>query len=272
MAQNQSDRAHFKKITRHNVRAVANDMTVMAIGGCMNKWALDQARSQLLVALLALTGVTTPASYAIELKAPVDFSGVWRVATEVKELRTVEGKEPPLLPDAKKIYEQRKAQLKKGDKSFDLASTQCKPLGEPRIMYESKQFPFEILQTDRQVFFGYQWNRLIRYIQMNKPQNVLIPLYFGGSEGKWEGTTLVAEVQGLHENVTLDAAGMPHSEDIRMTERYSLKNNGKQMQVRITFNDPATFSKPWDAVFNFDKVPGGQIEEDVCVERIKMFK
>ncbi|MFT3752522.1 MAG: hypothetical protein QM800_06475 [Paludibacter sp.] len=65
---------------------------------------------------------------------------------------------------------------------------------------------------------------------------------------------------------------MPHSEDLRLTERYSLKNGGRQLEVRITFNDPATFSQPWDALLSFDKVPNGQIEEDVCVERIQLFK
>lgn len=235
----------------------------------MNTNALTNliVRTATAIACMTMASIAAAAS-----KLPADFSGVWRVATAVTELRTVNDEQPPLLPEAKKLYEQRKTLLKRGDKSFDMASTQCKPLGEPRIMYESKDFPFEILQTDQQVFFGYQWNRLIRYIYMNQPQNVLIPLYFGGSEGKWEGSTLVAEVQGLHENVTLDAAGMPHSEDIKMTERYTLKNDGKQMQVRITFNDPTTFSKPWDAIFTFDKIPKGQIEEDICVERIKMFK
>lgn len=237
----------------------------------MNRRVLEQSRSRMLAtALLAIVaGWAAPTGYAAD--SPVDFSGVWRVVTPIQELRTVEGKEPPLLPEAKKLYDQRRAQLKKGDRSFDLASTQCKPLGEPRIMYESRQYPFEILQTEKEIFFGYQWNRLIRYVYMNRPQNVLIPLYFGGSEGKWDGATLVAEVQGLHENVTLDAAGMPHSEDIRMTERYSLLEASKQMQVRITFNDPATFSRPWDTVVTFEKVPGGKIAEDVCVERINMF-
>lgn len=209
--------------------------------------------------------------YAAESKSP-DLTGVWRVNKDVKELRTADGKEPPLLPESKKLYAQRKTQYKKGDTSFDASTVTCKPQGQPRIMYDSKDFPFEIQQTAQKLFFGYQWNRLIRYVNMNQPQKVLIPLYFGGSDGHWDGDTLVVEVQGLHGDTFLDAAGMPHSEDMLMTERYRLKNGGRQMEVRITFNDPATFSKPWDAAFIFDKVPDGQIEEDVCIERLKVFK
>ncbi|MGC3982337.1 MAG: hypothetical protein QM808_13895 [Steroidobacteraceae bacterium] len=205
-------------------------------------------------------------------KLPTDFNGVWRITNAVTQLRTADGKEPPLLPEAKQLYEQRKAQYQKKDTSYDASTVTCKPMGHPRIMYDSREFPFEIQQTEKEVFFGYQWNRLMRYIHIGKPQKVLIPLYFGGSEGKWDGNTLVAEVQGLHGDTLLDASGMPHSEDMLLTERYSLKNGGKQMEVRITFNDPATFSKPWDALLVFDKVPGGQIEEDVCVERLKLFK
>lgn len=223
-------------------------------------------------AILAMSILLANNANAADAKLPTDFTGVWRIAKEVKQLRTVDDKEPPLLPAAKQLYEQRLAKYKKGDTSYDASTTTCKPLGQPRIMYDSREFPFEIQQTDKELFFGYQWNRLIRYIHMGKPQNVLIPLYFGGSEGKWDGKTLVAEVQGLHGETFLDAAGMPHSEDMLMTERYALKNDGRQMEVRITFNDPATFSKPWDALLVFDKVPGGQIEEDVCVERLKLFK
>ncbi|MFT3752523.1 MAG: hypothetical protein QM800_06480 [Paludibacter sp.] len=125
---------------------------------------------------------------------PADFTGVWRVSKAVTQLRTMEGKEPPLLPEARQLYQQRLAQFNKGDTSFDASTLTCKPQGQPRIMYDSREFPFEIQQTEQQLFFGYQWNRLMRYIHIGKPQRVLIPLYFGGSEGRWEGSTLVAEV------------------------------------------------------------------------------
>ena len=206
----------------------------------------------------------------IATAATPDFTGVWQVADAVKELKTEQGKTPPLLPDAQKLYDQRRAQLKQGDDSFD-TTNHCKPMGQPRIMYDSKEFPFDIVQTPKKIFFGYQWNRQPRYVYVDDDMETLSPVYYGYSTAHWEEDTLVVNVTGLDDATLLDASGMPHSDNLQLTERYQLKHDGKQLQVRYTFNDPDTFSQTWDAVVTYNKVPNGRIEEDICVDRLKLF-
>jgi hypothetical protein len=200
-----------------------------------------------------------------------DLSGVWRVSRPVTGLTTSDNKAPPLLAAAQKIYDERKAKLKAGDRTFD-PSQRCKPLGQPRIMYESPDFPFEIMQTPRKLFVGYQWNRQPRFIYVNEQLTFHSPVYYGFSEARWDGDTLVVEVRGIDDATFLDASGMPHSDSLKVTERYRLRNAGKQLEVRYAFDDERTFSKPWETVVTFDKVPDGRIVEDICVDRTGLFR
>lgn len=229
----------------------------------MNRsWALSLRGA--LAALACTLGGGSPATAA-------DLTGVWRISADVRELKTADGAAPPLLPAAQQLYDQRRAQLKGGDGSFD-ATLRCKPMGQPRIMYDGKGFPFEIVQSPKKLFFGYQWNRQPRYVYVDQDVPAPSPIYYGYSSGHWDGDTLVVEVRGLDDSTFLDASGLPHSDDLHVTERYQLKNGGKQLQVRYTFEDARTFSKSWDAQLTFDKVSDGRIQEDICVDRRALFR
>jgi hypothetical protein len=84
------------------------------------------------VGMLALATMVTFNAYA----AAPDLSGYWMVENYVEELRTVDGKEPPLTPQAKALYEQRKADSKAGKKAdFDRTAAKCINPGLPRLMF-----------------------------------------------------------------------------------------------------------------------------------------
>jgi len=200
--------------------------------------------------------------------ATPDFDGVWQTLNPPLALLTADGHEPPLLPAAKAVYEQRKAMLAKGDHSFDITETRCAPPGEPRIYSEG--MPFDIIQTPRQLLFGYQWNRLVRFVNFNVPMDVLSPYYFGTSVGHFDGSTLVVDVQGFNDKFFLDRAGMPHSDQLHLIEYYQLGPHGDSMRLRIHVEDPATFAQPWDTVLQFRKLPHTRITEDICTMREKL--
>lgn len=198
-----------------------------------------------------------------------DLSGVWQLAQPVNALITVDGKLPPLLPVAQKVYDERVAKRKAGELDWDPA-LHCKPLGEPRAMLEMA-WPFQILQSDRRIDIAYQWNRLVHTIPIQAehgPQKG--PFYFGESIGKWQDDTLVVDVINVREESLLDIAGLPHSDDMHMVERLRTINGGKQLEVRFHFEDANTYSQPWDAVLTFEKRPNVTISEDVCFERLKI--
>src|SRR5260221_13537539 len=94
---------------------------------------------------------------ALAVAAP-DFSGVWQLLGPASHLTTREGTVVPLNAAAASLREIRSLQFAQGDLSFDPSHIACKPPGEPRILFEP--FPFEIVQTSRQLLFSYQGNRL----------------------------------------------------------------------------------------------------------------
>jgi hypothetical protein len=51
-------------------------------------------------------------------------------------------------------------------------------------------------------------------------------------------------------------------------ERLSVIDGGKRLRNRITIEDPATFRTPWTTTVTYQRLPGYQMPEDVCAERI----
>ena len=86
----------------------------------------------------------------------------------------------------------------------------------------------------------------------------------GESAGRWEGDALVVESVNFNDKTWIDRRGVPHSNQLRVTERFSRNGDG-QLIVEITVEDPVAFTAPWTARRVFDSV-NWRLEENVCVE------
>jgi hypothetical protein len=219
----------------------------------------------ILAAAAAAVALASPA-----LAAPTahpDMTGVWQITGYSPTLKSADGQPPPLTPAAKAVYDKNKAALAKGDHSWDPAKA-CIPEGLPRLMTVNK--PFEILQRDKAVFFVAQ-NRLPRraYIGEQLPTDPEL-LYLGYSVGRWDGDSFVVDSSGFRDVTFLDDSGMPHSDQLKLTERYTPSKDGKGLDLKLTITDPKTFTKPWtSATIHYQKKPGYQIPEEVCAESLK---
>jgi len=69
------------------------------------------------------------------------------------------------------------------------------------------------------------------------------PNWMGYSVGHWEGETLVVESAGFNDRTWLDRVGHPHSEKLRVVERFRRVDFG-HLQYQITFDDPETLTRP----------------------------
>lgn len=213
-------------------------------------------------ALILALAVSRPA------EAATDLNGVWKVEGSHQQLKTASGEAPPLKPAAAKIYRENLAKWKSGDLTYDPTSTCISP-GMPRILY--LPYPFEIVQSDRTIVYLFQWNYWNRVIELvNKPQDVPYPLAMGISRGKWVGDTLRIDTIGLRsDNTLLDAAGMPHSDDLHLTEELRLLEGGQILEDKITIDDKNTFTKVWSTTVRFRKLPAGtELQEDICLDRV----
>jgi len=196
-----------------------------------------------------------------------DFNGVWLITEEVDTLLTSEGEPPPLLPEAQAAYEKNKQDRANGNPYFD-HTTWCASAGVPRLLLTAH--PFEIMVDKRQVGFFFEWNRWVRLVDMSGAElELYYPLSFGVPSGHWEDdNTLVVDTVGLMHETLMDNSGLPHSDDLVMTERLRLLD-ANTLDNHIRFEDPQTFSQPWETVVTYERQVGARLQEDVCLDRIK---
>jgi hypothetical protein len=225
------------------------------------------SRGWILLLLGALVGLGNHGLANAEDSPSLD--GVWLIQRAPRELRTIDGKEPPLLPQARAQYDAQRALRRKGDTSFD-PTTWCASAGVPRLMVEP--YKFEIMVNRRQVAFLYEWNRWARLVDMTGNDiQPIYPLTFGTANGKFEGDTLVIVSRQLASTTFIDRSGLPHSDDMILTERLRLLGPNV-LENRMRIEDPATYAEPWETVVTYRRQPDAGIEEDVCLDRIKQGK
>jgi hypothetical protein len=94
------------------------------------------------------------------------------------------------------------------------------------------------------------------------------PSWLGYSVGKWEGDTLVVETVGFNDKTWLDAIGHPHSEDMRLIERYRRRDFG-HLDVDITVDDPKMYTRPFTIKVTHLLQADSDILEYFCAENEK---
>jgi hypothetical protein len=198
-----------------------------------------------------------------------NFNGKWAMPTPIRALKTADGKEPPLLPAAKKKYAANQAALKANPKSDPIAN--CWIQGVPRIAYAP--YPMLIAQDKDRVNLVYETNHTFRIVSLHRPlpkwDDNLDPHWLGYSAGHWDGKTLVIDTIGQNDKTWLDYSGLPHSEKLRVQERYTL-DGPDRINGELTLTDPETFSQPWSTRFTLVRQPGYDLKESVCVRDHKM--
>jgi hypothetical protein len=94
------------------------------------------------------------------------------------------------------------------------------------------------------------------------------PSFMGYSVGHWDGDTLVVESTGFKDRTWLDMAGHPHTEALRITERFRRRDFG-HMEITETIDDPKAFNKPFTITIKAEIVPDTEVLEYVCAENEK---
>jgi hypothetical protein len=128
--------------------------------------------------------------------------------------------------------------------------------------------PVQIVQTARKVFWLHEYQHLIRHVYMDEPlpsTDDFDPSFMGQAAGRWDGDTLVIETIGFNDKTVLDREGMPHSPDMRVTERLRLIEGGKRLEDLVTIDDPKTYTAAWTARVVFERKSGVSLKEYHCV-------
>jgi hypothetical protein len=168
-------------------------------------------------------------------------------------------------PDGKAAYERNKAALANGSLT-DRARKTCAPDGVPRVM--ASPYPFEIaLPAYDGLLLRFEVNGSTRSIIMNRampPAAELTPEDMGHSFGRWDGSTLIVESAGFADGTFLDATGLPHSRDLRVTEYFWKSDDGRRLNYVALVTDPKMFSQVWAERFSYERRPDIRIANYAC--------
>ena len=90
------------------------------------------------------------------------------------------------------------------------------------------------------------------------------PSWMGYSVGHWDKDTLVVESSGFNDRTWIHD-GYPHTEALRMTERYRRTDFG-HLEIAVTFQDPGAYSKAWTVAIRAQLAADTEMLESVCNE------
>ena len=94
----------------------------------------------------------------------------------------------------------------------------------------------------------------------------LLPSWMGYSVGHWEGDTLIVESNGYNNKTWLTQEGLPHTDQLHITERYTRLDYG-HMKLEISYKDPGTFIEgPVEATIDLVLRPESVMLEVICNE------
>jgi hypothetical protein len=172
----------------------------------------------------------------------------------------VEGNEIPYKPAALEKKKQNKANWPAED-----PEAKCYMPGIPRATY--MPFPFQIIQSNRDILMAYEFASANRLINMGKPIEAGSDTWMGTSNGHWEGDTLVVDVTGLNGLAWFDRAGNWGSDKLHIVERYNRRSNDV-MDYEATIEDASVYTRPWKISLPLYKraEKNAQILEFKCVE------
>jgi hypothetical protein len=168
-----------------------------------------------------------------------DFWGLGAIAAIPAGKSVIKGDGTiPYLPAALKQRDQNHATWPASD-----PEARCFMLGVPRVTYHN--MPFQIFQGGTgDLLMVYPFDATNRVIFMTDHSEPPVDTWMGKSDGTWEGSVLVVTTTGLNEKTQFDRAGNFHSNQLKVTERFTLLD-ASHIRYQATLEDPKTFSKPW---------------------------
>jgi len=186
-----------------------------------------------------------------------DLSGLWRAGTKY---------DSDFKPSDAQAWAQTKSREREANPAADSWATLCLPPG-PMIPFTG---PSRIVQTPQMVTVLYEVSNNFRQIftdgrMLPTDPN---PTWQGYSIGHWDKDTFVVETIGFNDKSFVGRPNYPHTEALRVTERYRRRDFG-HIDLQITIDDAKTFARPWtmttELVFDADT----ELLEFVCNENEK---
>ncbi len=209
-----------------------------------------------------------------------DLSGIWQPAAEpdgqaggiegivapkylIDITRDLAPGDVPFQPSAEALYKQRNANSRR-----DNPLVRCLPAGVPRL--NAYTHPYKIVQTPELIVVLYESLTMFRQIFLDGREHPRDPQpsWMGYSVGRWDGDTLVVETVGFNDKTWLDGSGHPHSDAMRLTERFKRRDFG-HMDIEVLIDDPKAYTKPLMYTQPQALLADTELLEYICAENLK---
>jgi hypothetical protein len=173
----------------------------------------------------------------------------------------------PFQPWALGLYQHRQQRHLRDDPTY----LNCKPPGGVR--YLQSEYGIQLVEDhERQRIFvligGGNHNYRIIYLDGREQTGNVRgdddnPLYYGRGIGKWDGDTLVVETKGFNEDFWFTNGGLPHTNQLHLTERFS-RPDFETLRYEVTIDDPGAYTKPWSAGWELRWIGGEELPAHFC--------
>lgn len=209
-----------------------------------------------------------------------DLSGIWQPASDPRgQVGGVEGiaapryliditvdlppRDVPFQPSAATLYKERN-----DNSRLDNPLIRCLPAGVPRL--DAYTHPYKIVQTPELIVVLYESQTTFRQIFLDGREHPKDPQpsWMGYSVGRWEADVLVVETVGFNDKTWLDGSGHPHSEEMRLTERFRRRDFG-HMDIEVVINDPKAYTRPLTYTQPQRLLADTELLEYICAENAK---
>ena len=150
----------------------------------------------------------------------------------------------------------------------------CDPLGIPRLLNTEVITPhqtMEIVQIPGRMLQFFEWHHDWREVFIDRQlpaADTVEPTWNGTSVGKWDGDVFVVDSIGFDDRTWLDKFGHPHSENMKLQERYR-RVDADTLELTMTLTDPEMYARPWVSdtkLFRLDRAKSSRWDEQIyCV-------
>lgn len=197
------------------------------------------------------------ASSLVEAGQKVEFDAAGRLKNPADAAKVA-----PFQPWALALYQYRQQ-----NDFADDPMKECIGPGNPRQMMTPGGVRFiqdNNYQRMYMIFGGGNRNWRTIFMDGREPPDPdeVTATFLGLAVGNWEGDTLVATSIGFNTRFWMSNGGLPHTEALKLTERFTRVSKDK-LEYEVTIDDPRTYTRPWKAAWTLQWVPG-DIQEQFC--------
>ncbi len=202
--------------------------------------------------------------------APFDITGTWAFRGERSEQAnygTYEFKpHPEFTAKGKETYDEYLSYATRGERYAEPTAF-CYPAGLPRVM--TRYGSLMMLQYPTAIFMVSRLNNEYRVIFLDERErqadNLRDPNWNGESIGHWDGDTLVVETEGFTDENHLIQQGIFTGDQLKITERISIINDGNTMKMDFIMTDPEHWVGEWRHTKFRDRMLHGDVREANCL-------